>query len=213
MAPDDPPDEVFGFAADPAPAARPAPLQAPPAADDIDPGDDPPPRPRVDILDRPLPEPTAPPWQLPAGILAGGLLLCLADIAVVAAQKGAGAGLTLAALAVAGLAVQVLVTSGLLAAVGQFFGIDYGPAGEAVLKLAAVDAVVTGLAGGGGLLAAGGAGWAVPCALLLAAGAGFGLFQALFRLATAEVVVTLLGLLLVGFALNGLIAGALLGGR
>jgi hypothetical protein len=216
MTTDPPPDEVFGFADDPEPAARPVPpLYGPPAAGeelDLD-ADEPPRRPRPDILERPLDEPTRPWWQVPLLTLAAGLVLCLVPIVAVAFQKGAGTGLVLALMAVGGLTVQVLVTSGLLAVVGHFFGIDYGPLPEAVLKLAAIDAVVTGLLGGGAALAYNQAGWAAPCGLLLAFVAGFALFQTLFRLTVSEVLLTLFGLGLVSLAGIAVLGGVLRAGR
>lgn len=222
MTTDPPPDEVFGFADDPEPAARPVPPvygrvppARPPDADEIDLSDDPPPRPRVDILDRPDEEPTRPWWQVPLILLGVGGLLCLMTVvgAVVVQGKGFATGVVLTLVAVGGLTVQVLVTSGLLAVVGHFFGIDYGPLPEAVLKLAAINAVVTGLGGGGAVLVAGGAGWLAPCGFVLAFVAGFALFQTLFRLAVSEVLLTLFGLSAASFVLNGLVAGALLAKR
>jgi hypothetical protein len=216
MTTDPPPDEVFGFADDPTPAARlPSPLPTEPApADEIDlTADEPPRRPRPDILERPLPEPASPPWQLPLLVLAGGLLVCLVNIAIVAFQKGVGTGFVLLLMAVGGLTLQVLVTSGLLAVVGHFCGIDYGPAPEAVLKLASINTVVTGLGGGSVLLAANDAVWAAPCGLVLAFVAGFALFQTLFRLTVAEVLLTLAGLMGASLALNAVLATALRVGR
>ena len=225
MTTDPPPDEVFGFADDPTPAARPVPplgrtsydrpvRPGTEGGDEIDLADEPPLRPRPDILDRPLDDgPSRPWWQVPVLVLAGGLVLCLVPIVVVAFQKGVGTGLVLTLLAVGGLTVQVLVTSGLLAVVGHFFGIDYGPLPEAVLKLAAIDAVVTGLLGGGGLLLAGGAYWAAPCGLLVAVVAGFALFQTLFRLTMSEVLLTLFGLIGASMGLIALLGSVLRAGR
>ena len=217
MTTDPPPDEVFGFADDPTPAARPVPAigrtSYDPPPDETDPAAEPPLRPRVDILDRPDPEPTRPWWQVPLLLLAGGAVLCLTSIAVVAFQKGFGTGVVLTLMAVGGLTLQVLVTSGLLAAVGVFFGIDYGPLPEAVLKLAAIDTVVTGLLGGGGLLLAGGAGWAAPCGLVLGFVAGFALFQTLFKLSVSEVLLTLAGLMGASLGLLAVLASVMRTGR
>lgn len=222
MTNDPPTDEVFGFAEDPEPTARPIPPMlgsnsygaAPAAGEELDLTEDElPRRPRPDILERPLDEPTRPWWQVPLLTLAIGLVLCLVPIVAVAFQKGAGTGLVIALMAIGGLTVQVLMTSGLLAVVGQLFGIDYGPAPEAVLKLAAIDSVVTGLLGGGAALAYGQAAWGVPCGLLFAFVAGFALFQTLFRLSISEVLLTLFGLWLVSLAGIALLGGLLKTGR
>jgi hypothetical protein len=218
MTTDPPPDEVFGFADDPEPAARPTPYlpaagtadPRPAAADELDLSDEPVPRPRPDILDRPDPEPTRPWWQVPLLVLAAGGLLCLGSVAVVAFRQGFATGAVLTLTAVGALTVQVLVTSGLLAVVGGLFGIDYGPLPEAVLKLAAVNAVVSGLLAPGGLLVAGGAAWAAPCGLVLAFVAGFALFQGLFRLAVSEVLLTLAALVGMSVALVAVVGSVLL---
>jgi hypothetical protein len=106
-------------------------------------------------------------------------------------------------LIVAGLVVQVVTVTAMLMVVGGFFGIDYGPAVEAVLKLAAVIAVVDGLT-------------AVilftcsPFGLILAVIVGAGVFQYLFRLSVHEMLLSVAPMVAAAWVLNASVVGILL---
>src|SRR5207248_2473837 len=81
-----------------------------------------------------------------------------------------------------------------LGGVGHFFGIDYGPAEQAVVKLAAVVALVDGLTGA--LLLVN------PCAMILAVVVGCGVFQYLFRLSVTEMILSVALMVGVAWAVN-----------
>ncbi len=155
--------------------------------------------------DRILSRPEAPPpttwWAVPAGLLAVGFLLCLVPIAVLADKFGAAAGAGLLALLLVGLLVQLAAVTVLLMAVGHLFGIDYGPAAQAVLKLAAVVAVVDGLSGVFFLCS--------PFGPMAAAIIGAGVFQYLFRLSVHEMLLSVAAMVGAAWVLNYIAFGIL----
>lgn len=140
-------------------------------------------------------------WVVPAGLFAGGFVLSLIPVGVLAAKSGASAGAGLFALLVAGLVVQVITVTAVLVVVGQLFGIDYGPAREAVLKLAAVVAVVDGLTAVMFLVG-------FPLGLMLAALIGAGVFQHLFRLSIHEMLLSVAPMVAAAWVLNFLVFAA-----
>ena len=224
--------ELYDFADEPPPlpprppVPEPVPEPEPPAADslegEIDLGDDAP-RPRrrkKKRRPREEPEPDAPPdeipfkpprdileredlppprpwWVVPAILGVIGFLLCLVPIIVLAFKEGASTGLVLVAVTVVGVAVQVAVVTAFLMGVGTVFGIDYGPAVEAVGKLAAVVLVVDGITGVSLL-------WN-PCALVLGALVGAGVFQYLFRLSVFEMLLSVAGMVGASWVLNAVV--------
>jgi hypothetical protein len=109
-------------------------------------------------------------------------------------EKGAAVGLKAAAVALVGIPVQVAAVTALLVVIGQFFGIDYGPAVHAVVKLAAVVVFVDGLTAALTLC--------TPLGLMMAAIIGAGAFQYLFRLAIHEMLLSVAGMVLAAFLLN-----------
>jgi hypothetical protein len=148
----------------------------------------------------PLPEreeepPAMPWWAVPAVIFVIGVVLCLVPIGMRAAEAGASAGAGLFGLLVVALFVQLAAMAGLLVAVGHLFGIDYGPAAEALLKLAAVVAVIDGLTAVFFTLSA-------PCGLMVAALVGAGVFQYLFRLSMHEMLLTVAPMVGAAWVLN-----------
>ncbi|HVK18224.1 MAG TPA: hypothetical protein VM533_14875 [Fimbriiglobus sp.] len=219
----EPVEEGYGFA-DPEPPPRP-PLSLPPADEppvrdqfEITLDEEPEDRPRrrrrrrgEEGEDEPEPEGAeepgdrilrreevaAPPtwWVVPAGLFAIGFALSLAPAVVLAAKSGVSAGAGALALVVAALIVQVVAVTGLLVVVGQLFGIDYGPAVAAVVKLAAVVAVVDGLTAVIYLTC-------TPLGLLLAALVGAGVFQYLFRLSAHEMMLSVVPMIAAAWVLN-----------
>jgi hypothetical protein len=141
-------------------------------------------------------------WVVPAALFAGGFVLSLIPVGVLAAKSGASAGAGMFGLIVVGLVVQVVSVTAALMVLGQFFGIDYGPAREAVLKLAAVVAVVDGLT-------------AVilftcsPFGLILAVVVGAGVFQYLFRLSVHEMLLSVAPMVAAAWVLNASVVGIL----
>lgn len=162
------------------------------------------------ILEREETEPPYPWWAVPAVLVGVGMALCLIPVIALAVKEGAAAGGVVALAAFGGLVAEVLVLSVLLAVVGALVGIDYGPLPEAVLKLAAVAAVVTGLLGAG---AAAGPVPGLICGGVLALAVGIGLFQALFRLAVYETLLTLGGILAVSLGVQFLLFSVLMNAR
>lgn len=134
-------------------------------------------------------------WVVPTGLFVGGFVLSLIPVGVIAAKSGASAGAGVFALIVVGLVVQVVSVTGLLMVVGQLFGIDYGPAVEAVVKLAAVVAVVDGLTAVIYLAC-------TPLGLMLAALVGAGVFQYLFRLSIHEMLLSVAPMVAAAWVLN-----------
>lgn len=196
MTPD--PDEELDAAylfADPAPPAEP-PAPEPPRKRKKRrrPGDPAPPPAPQEIGDRILnrADETTPPgwWKVPAALIAVGLLLCLVPIIVLAVKQGAAVGGLVLVGVSAAVLVQIAVVTAILAVVGTFFGIDYGPATQAVVKLAAVVALVDGLTGAMLLVN--------PCAMVMAVVIGCGVFQYLFRLSVTEMILSVA--LMVGVA-------------
>jgi hypothetical protein len=140
-------------------------------------------------------------WVVPTGLFAGGFVLSLIPVGVIAAKSGASAGAGVFALLVVGLVVQVVSVTGLLMVVGQLFGIDYGPAVEAVVKLAAVVAVVDGLTA---VIYLG----CTPLGLMLAALVGAMVFQYLFRLSIHEMLLSVAPMVAAAWVLNFLVFAA-----
>jgi hypothetical protein len=147
------------------------------------------------ILDREDEPPPVAWWVAPVILIVVGFLLCLIPVVLVASEKGAAVGLKAAAVALVGVPVQVIAVTALLVVIGQFFGIDYGPALHAVVKLAAVVVIVDGLTAA---LAVG----CTPLGLMMAAIIGAGVFQYLFRLAIHEMLLSVAGMVLAAFLLN-----------
>ncbi|MFO0849408.1 MAG: hypothetical protein U0871_12760 [Gemmataceae bacterium] len=162
------------------------------------------------ILQREETEPPYPWWAVPSVLVGVGMALCLIPVVALAVREGAAAGGVVALAAFGGLVAEVLVLSVLLAVVGALVGIDYGPLPEAVLKLAAVASVVTGLLGAG---AAAGPVPGLICGGVLALAVGIGLFQGLFRLAVYETLLTLGGILAVSFGVQFLLFSVLMNAR
>jgi hypothetical protein len=159
------------------------------------------------ILNREEEEPAYPWWAVPAILVGVGGLIAAVPLIVMTVQQGAATG-GLAALATfGGLVIEVLVLSAILTVVGVVLGIDYGPLPEAVLKLAAITAVVTGVLLCG-VVAGGVVGTVIAGCVALVV--GIGLFQMLFRLAVYETLFTLGGMMAVSFAVQFLVLGALL---
>jgi hypothetical protein len=163
--------------------------------------EEPPREPGDRILSRPEEPPPATWWAVPAGLLAVGFLLCLVPIAVLVDKLGAAAGAGLLALLVVGLLVQLAAVTVLLMAIGHLFGIDYGPAAQAVLKLAAVVAVVDGLSGVFFLCS--------PFGPMAAAIIGAGVFQYLFRLSVHELLLSVAAMVGAAWILNYIAFGIL----
>jgi hypothetical protein len=142
-------------------------------------------------------------WAVPAVLFAGGFVLSLIPVGVLAAKSGASAGAGMFALIVVGLVVQIVSVTGMLMVVGQVFGIDYGPAVEAVLKLAAVVAVVDGSTA---LILF----TCSPFGLVLAVVVGAGVFQYLFRLSVHEMLLSVAPMVAAAWVLNASVVGILL---
>jgi hypothetical protein len=160
-----------------------------------------PPKPPRDILDREeLPPPRAF-WVVPAILSGIGFALCLVMIGVIASKEGASVGLGLVLLTVIGVVIQVAAVTAFLTAVGTLFGIDYGPAVEAVVKLVAVILIVDGLTSVSLL-------WN-PCALVFGAFAGAAVFQYLFRLSVFEMLVSVAGMVGGAWVLNAVVISIL----
>ena len=147
------------------------------------------------ILNRPDPEPNHR-WWVPPAILAsiGGVLAAIA-LGIVAYKLGAKTGLVAVGATAAALLFQIVFVTILLTAVGTFFGIEYGPIDQALVKLAAVLISVDGLSG---LLTLG----CTPLGLMMAAILGAGAFQYMFRLATHEMLLSVAGMVLASWVLN-----------
>jgi hypothetical protein len=128
-------------------------------------------------------------------LFAAGFALSLIPAGVLAAKSGASAGAGVFGLVVAALVVQVVAVTGLLVVVGHLFGIDYGPAVEAVVKLAAVVAVVDGLTAVIYLSC-------TPLGLMVAALVGAGVFQYLFRLSAHEMMLSVVPMIAAAWVLN-----------
>jgi hypothetical protein len=142
-------------------------------------------------------------WVVPAGLFAAGFVLSLIPVGVLVAKSGASAGAGMFALIVVGLVVQIVTVTGLLMVVGQVFGIDYGPAVEAVVKLAAVVAVVDGSTA---LILF----TCSPFGLVLAVVVGAGVFQYLFRLSVHEMLLTVAPMVAAAWVLNASVVAVLL---
>jgi hypothetical protein len=147
------------------------------------------------ILDREEEPPPIAWWVAPVVLIALGFLLCLIPVVLLATEKGAAAGVAAVGLAIVGIVVQVVAVTVLLMVVGQFFGIDYGPAEQAVVKMAAVVVIVDGLTA---VLAIS----CTPLGLMMAAIVGAGVFQYLFRLAIHEMLLSVAGMVLAAWLLN-----------
>jgi hypothetical protein len=158
-------------------------------------------KPPRDILEREELPPPRPWWVVPAILSVIGFALCLVPIIVYASKEGATTGLALVGLTVIAVVVQVVAVTAFLTAVGTLFGIDYGPAVEAVGKLAAVVLVVDGLTGVMLLLN--------PCALVTAAIIGAGVFQYLFRLSVFEMILSVAGMVGASWVLNAAVVAIL----
>lgn len=134
-------------------------------------------------------------WHLPAGLFVVGLILSLIPVGVQAADAGASVGARMLGLLLVGLAVQVIAVIALLVVVGTVFGIDYGPLNEAVVKLAAVVAVVDGLTLLFFLAN-------FPLGMIVAAFVGAGVFQLLFRLSIHEMLLSVVPMVAAAWVLN-----------
>ena len=102
--------------------------------------------------DRVLEPKAAPPgvawWAESAAFAAAGALPALLAVGLIAArvkQAHFAVGVFLALVVVGAVVVQTVAVAGFLVAVGKFFGIDYGPAKEAAVKLAAAVVFVNGV--------------------------------------------------------------------
>ena len=157
--------------------------------------------PKPDILDRPDDVPPYP-WWMGSAITAGiGVLLCIVPIGVITAKSGAGTGVLVIGLTAVAVVVQVAFVTALLMVVGHFFGIEYGPATEAIVKLVAVVLFVDGLTGVFTLCS--------PCGLMLAAILGAGAFQYLFKLGIMELLVSVAGMVAASWILNAAVVSIL----
>ena len=102
--------------------------------------------------DRVLEPKAAPPgvawWAESAAFAAAGALPALLAVGLIAArvkQAHFAVGVFLALVVVGAVVVQTVAVAGFLVAVGKFIGIDYGPAKEAAVKLAAAVVFVNGV--------------------------------------------------------------------
>jgi len=213
-------DELYLFAdKEPEPTARPSvPIPDEPApkkrrkrkheeVEEEEPDDEPPPK-TGEIGDRILKREEEDPgrwWAVPGGMIVVGLLLCLVPIGVMASEIGFGKALLYVLLMLMLVVVQVAGVTTFLMAVGTFFGIDYGPAKEAVLKLAAVVAVVDGLTAVMLLCN--------PLGLIVASIIGVGVFQYLFRLAISETLLSVAGMVAAAWILNAAVFSIMLSKR
>ena len=159
-----------------------------PAADGYDsgPAGEPSPKRRPDILEREELPPAIPWWAEAAAVAGVGLLLTLVAVVVVAANVKQ-ANLAVGVFLLVGVAVAVVVetaavTAGLFVA-GNLFGIDYGPAKEALVKLAAVVLLVDGVTLAGSLMC-------VPVGLVAGSLVGGPAFWRLFKVGLQETFVS-----------------------
>jgi hypothetical protein len=103
--------------------------------------------------------------------------------------------------------VQVVLMAGVMVGVGILFGIDYGPVGRSLLKLAAVIAMVDGVGGGLGLaFYAGCGGLGVLMGVCVAAVLTYALVQTQFELNGFEAMVTVAGVMIATTGLSALVA-------
>lgn len=198
-------DELYLFADEPDPAARPrAPVPEPTPErkrrrrDDEEPDEEPPEQPKGEVGDRILNRPDAETektwWVVPVAVLAVGVVLCVVAIGIVAAAVGAKAAVWTVLGLVVAVVVQVAGVTALMMTLGHVFGIDYGPAKEAALKLVAVVVLVDGLTG---VLV-----YCHICALGVAVVIGAGVFQSLFRLTMYELLISVAAVVGASFVLN-----------
>jgi hypothetical protein len=156
---------------------------------------EPPKKRRRDLAAEPPPEPPmTQPWWFWTLVLSG---LGFVGLVAAAVWVGAKGGATVGALALAGAVVGVLVETVVVAAgcavIGAAFGIDYGPAKEAVVKLVGCVAFVNGFTLALGLACYSCAG---PLGIFMAISTvslvTFALFQAQLKLNMYEALLTVL---------------------
>jgi hypothetical protein len=162
---------------------------------------------KVDLLQRLDREPE-PPWaRVPLIMVGVGLGLCLIPLVVLVAQAGAVAGILAGGLLFLGVLVQIALMAGVMFGVGILFGIDYGPVGRALLKLAAVIALVDGIGGGLGLAFYAGCGLpGVAMAICIAAVLTYALVQTQFELTAFETLVSVMGVMMASTTLSAVAA-------
>ena len=121
-------------------------------------------------------------WAEAAAIAAVGALSTLIAIVVIAArvkQANFAVGVFLCLVVVGAVVVQTVAVTGFLFLFGNFFGIDYGPIREAVVKVGATVVFVNGVTLFGSLMC-------VPMGLVAGSLAGFPVFWRLFKLGLQE---------------------------
>lgn len=130
-----------------------------------------------------------PPWWLVAEAfaLAGVLLGAIPVVqAIHKVKTGAATGLFIGILLVAAVLVQTAASAAVLAAVGGWLGVEYGPPRKALAKLAALSTFAVGMVIA--LLSVGG-----PVAAVFAAVPVAAAMAALFRLGLADMILSAVG--------------------
>ena len=230
--PDPEPVEQYGFA-EPLEVSRPS-VPIPEPGTDPDPVDDERPQRRKKKKKRPIAEesaeerpakhrdrilereelpPSVPWWTSSAVIAAIGLLFLLGPLIVLSSQNPA-AGLVGFVVISLGTLVEVIGLTVMLFLLGSFFGIDYGPAGPAIVKLAALITFVNGQTLLVGVLCYSVASFlAILFAGILAGATAYGLFMFLFRLSVNEAMISVGGMVVASWLLNFAAMGILTAGR
>ena len=156
--------------------------------------------PKDRILDREELEPQAPWWTLPAifGTI-GGLVILAVIVAISMKAKDAGAtvGAMLLVVAVVIVALQSMLVTTLLWFIGGFFGIDYGPILQGIVRIVSVVVLTDGLTMAFSQCS--------PCGAMVAAMFAFGAFQVLFKLSLQETLLSVGGIIGASWILNAVI--------
>lgn len=155
------------------------------------------------ILDRPDHVPAVPWWLAPAIVFTIGFVLCLVPIGYVALHLGVKSGFLVMLGIFVAVIVEIVGVTVLLSIVGNFFGIEYGPVRESLVKLAAVVTIIDGMTGTFAVCNS-------PCAMMMAAVLGAGIFHALFKLQLHETLLSVAGMVFFAFLLNGIVLSMLI---
>ncbi len=142
--------------------------------------------------------PSGVPWWAEAAAAAalGAMptLLVIVKIAAGVKQANFAVGVFLFLVVVGAVVVQTVAVAVFLALVGNFFGINYGPVKEAVVRLAATVVFVNGVTLFGSLLC-------VSIGLVAGSLAGFAAFWRLFKLGLQETLLSVAVIVLPAWAL------------